>query len=315
MTVLMTDNDNPVVASPLDVTVPLWIRLWSWANSGTSIRVPAPVPEIQGDLWSAAPELAEGSLKEFSGHPGPWIRTHGGSEHSNVYHAPAQILRVSRSPEHHHLVDIEALSLLALCDEPVPTLVARGVGWVLRHSIEGDCPRDDGPWVEEVVGFAQRLRTRGLLFLSEVEYPRPNSLTAICGAAMVESIRGAVSYPTRAHCAPTHGDLHANNLLVDGTGHLVAVLDFESMALAPVERDLAIWITVLSGQVGLSAVRRAAGLLCSSIDSSVLNAELLRLLEFVARRALGDPARERTVYTLAHMLSEDPALPCSILAG
>jgi hypothetical protein len=310
----MTSEGPISETSPLSANDPLWLRLWSWTHLGASVPVAGPTPEIPYDPWPLLPSEPEEPHQELVGHEGPWTRARGGSSHSNVYHSRSQVLRVSKSPDHHHVVDIEALALSALVGEPVPSLIEKGVGWLLRSSVFGDCPTEDGPWVEEAAEFAARLRLRDLSFIPIAKYPELRALEALCGRAMIDALLRSTPYPpSPANQAPTHGDLHARNLLVGSSGHLIAVLDFESISLAPPERDIAIWLTVMVGQVGLASALRAAQVLCGAPSPEVLRAEIIRLLEFTARRTLGVSERERTTRSLVSALVEDPDLPTKIL--
>lgn len=296
--------------SPLTPSDPLWPRLWARRHAGTSVLTLAPVPEIT-DPWPPASASPDTDLGPETDLPGPWERLRGGSRRSSVYHASGQVLRVARSPEHHTVIDREALSLAALAGDTVPSLLARGVGWLLRPSIDGERPTCPGPWVDELAAFVLRLRARDLPFLEPADYPEPTAL-ALAAPDALEALLARAPYPPIPDLVvPVHGDLHAGNLLVDDKGHLLAVLDFESISLAPPERDHAIWVTVLPGQVGLAPLPHLSALL-GPFSPDVLHAELVRLLELTARAA-DTPARTTTARVLAEVLAASPDLPASLL--
>lgn len=299
--------------SPLGPDTDLWLRLWTWYHRGDTIPTPAPVPEFSSNPWPVRADREADSAPVPEGLVGPWTRSTGRSSQSTVYHSPLHVLRVARSPDSHHLIDVEALALGALSDDLIPRLVAAGAGWVLRLGLPGDRPTTAGPWLEEMAAFALRLRYQDLPFLSPAPYPE------LLAAAEFTSTPLPTYPPTTldSKLLPSHGDLHTGNLLVNDTNDLAAVLDFERLALAPPERDVALWLTVLSGQAGLDATRRATTILCpNGVDADALSSEILRLLEYMCRSALShqSESRHRTARYLVETFLAEPTIASRLLA-
>jgi hypothetical protein len=295
----------------------LWLRLWSWRHRDGAVDSPAPVPEFSDDPWPIAARRVETLPEIPKGLEGPWSRSHGRSVHSVVYRSPLHILRVARSNNSHPMVELEAMALHALSGELVPAVVSQGTGWLLRRGVSGTHPDAFGPWVGEMATFAKRLRTRDLPFLIPSGYPTLTAITELCGRSAAEALDLRPSLLS-ADLAPCHGDLHAGNLLVNDEGHLSAVLDFESISLAPPERDVAIWILVLAAQAGLESALAATKTLCpGGIRPEVLRAEIVRFLESAALSALNsaNPARLRTARYLVERFIEDPDIALRALTS
>jgi len=300
--------------SPLGLEVDIWLRLWTWYHHGDTVARPAPVPEFSDNPWPANTNRDHDSAPIPDGLEGPWTRSTGRSADSTVYRSPLHVLRVARSPDSHHLIDVEALALGALSDDLIPRLVAAGAGWVLRLGLPGERPSAPGPWLEEMAAFALRLRYQDLPFLTPSVYPELLAVAEFTSAPLPP-------YPPatlETKLLPSHGDLHTGNLLINDTDDLAAVLDFERLALAPPERDVALWLTVLSGQVGLDATKRATAILCpNGVDPAALSSEILRLLEYMCRAALShqSPSRHRTARYLVETFLAEPTIGTRLLAS
>jgi hypothetical protein len=201
----------------------------------------------------------------------------------------------------------------------MPRLVAEGENWLVTERLAGVRPSKPGAWVESLALFVRTfLDPLPASLAGSLSWREPLDvapLVAVAGVDVVDAIQSSAC-PGEA-TRPTHGDLHAGNVLVNAAGELVGVLDFETVALAPPECDVAKWLTVLSAQSGIDAARTATRLAYPlGIDCRVLHDELLRELVIAASTALSreEPAPYcATVRFLAESLAEDATLPARLL--
>lgn len=304
--------------SPLTAADPLWLRLWAWRNRGITVPFLPPVPECVGDPWPSAHSAALPLPSIPSNLAGPWHRAPGGSRSTVVFLSEYRVLRVVRPgvPEAQLAGEIAALRAGGTL---LPRLLTTGPGWLCMERLAGQHPSMSGPWVDELGAFAAQYRQTTAAGVPDRPEPEWSALDAALSPRVTTRLRTAIrTTDVRGAVGLSHGDLHGRNVLLDEQGRLQAVLDFEQVMLAPPEREVACWITLLAGQFGITAVQRATAVLCpDGVDGAVLHGEILRQLATAASSALNrvEPAAYlRTIRLLAELLIDDPSLPM-VLCG
>jgi len=301
--------------SPLAPADHVWLRLWHHRHHGASIAFPAPIPELEYDPW---PALDDGACLLTTIPPSlrhlPWVKAPGGSSHIATYLGDSLVLRLAVGAPGRDRLEREARALSS-GSRFFPALLEQTKDWLVAERLPGTRPVADGPWLEDLA-----VAVREGLFKDPALLPsRPasdlGSLVRLLGVPVVAHL--AMASTTVSSSTATHGDLHCGNILVDAEGRLGGVLDFENAYEAPLECEAAVWLTVLTGQIGLAPVRRLARhVFPTGASGTLLRHELLRHLDSAAQDALGSGARpehRRTVVLLAQMLADDPDLPLRLL--
>lgn len=245
--------------NPLTEDTPLWLRLWGHATLGSNPGVePPPIQEKElaanklpnppwtppGHIIKKAPKMPADAPKRDWYHVRGSLGATGATFLSNDL-----VLRVAWEETDKTFLKKEEL---IISKAPLaPTLKAAGDGWIAVAFCEGTHPQRDGNWVGELQTFREKLRLQNLPVCKPWEHKIETAKNLDTQQKHV-----ALNSPRTL----VHGDLHARNLLVNEKGNLQCVLDFETLSWAPKELDLAKWITVLAGQVGLDTIKKLAGM-------------------------------------------------------
>lgn len=301
---------------------PLWFRLWTWRHRGSTIDQPAPVGVeeckqygLDLDPWPLPSHVNRPKARVPADAPaGVWEPVSSGSRRVEVLSSDDMFLRVATPNATDHKLRMQ-VEFLQECGWPAPELVSFGEDWLATRRIDGVSPDVGGPWVAEMMEAAMGLRERDELRAC-LRFWRPDtSMLSSVLSDRVVSVLEELAKAVPEENFVSHGDLQCKNVLVR-EGRLSGIVDFEAVALAPLERDVAIWCTALAGQIGLEAVGAAirksgvqvrplvlAGCLVHSINKAAASA---------ARRF--DPAPYvATVEYLAEWLAGDPEQPYRLL--
>lgn len=293
----------------------LFLRLWGCIHHGFSIPSKPETPEIDYDPWPTSSERANKHLpipQEIAAED--WILTDGGSSGISTYLTRTQVLRLAKNEEGTKRIELES-RVLSNGTYPLPSVVRRGDTWLIIEKMKGSRPQTAGPWIDDLAELVQSsLHIRPSLLPYMADAPL-DDLSSVVGKAAVDLLLTTCKKGERI--VPTHGDLHCGNLLINKAGNLCGVLDFEYACNAPVEREAAVWISVLAGQIGIKPVADlAAKAFPGGLSGAALRHEITRHLDLAAAYALSRAsfeAHRKTVKTLVAMLLDDPSLPLNIL--
>jgi hypothetical protein len=308
--------------SPLNETDPLWLRLWTWRHRGSTIKDLAPVSRdelkpfgLSEDPWPIPSHVNKPKARIPADVPDMvWEPVRSGSRRVEVFCCGDFFLRVNtpNSPDDKIRTQVD---FYQQCGYPAPELVSFGDNWLITRRIPGELPTTCGPWLDEVFREVMKLRDReDLRSCLSVWTPKTSMLSSVLDEKTVEVLEGLAALVPEEEFV-SHGDLQANNVIVKDD-HLKGIVDFEAVALAPIERDVALWLTTLSGQVGLVPLSNAlvnsgitvrplvlAGCVVHSINKAAASA---------TRRFNPDPYIATVAY-LAQWLAENPEGPYRLL--
>lgn len=301
-----------------------WLRLWAWRHRGSTIHNLPHLSEeelhlhgLEDDPWPLPSHVNRPEAKIPNGvPPGDWEPVRSGSRRVQVFFCDDLFLRVATPNSHEDRIS-KQIAFLKECGPPAPELVSYGDYWLITRRIPGSPPTSEGPWLSEMFEeFTRMNRREELLQLLNPWTPETSMLSSVLPSETVVALKDLAGMVPQESFV-SHGDLQAQNVLVED-GSLSGIVDFEAVAAAPVERDVAIWLTALMGQVGVDAVRSAflesgitvrpmvlAGCLVHSINKAAASA---------SRRF--DPfPYATTVRCLAEWLVANPEGPYNILVG
>ena len=308
--------------SSLNETDSFWLRLWAWRHRGSTIQdLPFLSKEelhlhgLEDDPWPLPSHINRPEAKIPDGVPsGNWEPVRSGSRRVQVFFCEDLFLRVA-TPNSHEDRIAKQVAFLKKCGSPAPELVSYGDYWLVTKRISGSSPANGGPWLDEMFEEFKKMNEREeLLSLLPSWTPETSMLSSVLPTETVSALKDLADMVPKEFFV-SHGDLQAQNVLV-ADGKLSGIVDFEAVAAAPVERDAAIWLTALMGQVGVDVVRSAfldsgirvrpmvlAGCLVHSINKAAASA---------SRRF--DPfPYATTVRCLAEWLVANPEGPYNIL--
>ncbi len=306
----------------LSLNDPLWLRVWIWRNKGNTVEVLPPLdPEelsdagLQQDPWPTPAHINRPKARIPVKVPRrDWVQVDGGSRDAEVFSSEDLFLRVATVNMTGEKV-VRQAKLYEACGYPAPKVVASGENWMVTERVDGTHPTEPGEWVdslaETVLGLRQKEKMRPLLTVLE---PLTNSLENVLPSNLFRELHSiAKQVPLSQNIS--HGDLHTKNLFTKNN-KIAGIIDFESAALAPLEKDTALWLTTLAGQTGIETVTQLLQSIGEPIDPMVLTGCLVHYLNEMATGALKrfDPQPYLlTVNYLAQQLAENPTQAADLI--